>query len=310
MLTLLCRQWIFYGASTVTACMALILLSIRESRPSVLLQERLADLDEGKRQEKMVTFSSDTIPGFCTFIKVCILRPLRMFLTEPIVFFVSVISAVARALVYLFTSVVPRVYASMGLSESQNTLPFMFVGLGLIFGTCTRLYDCYKLDQRRQHSRLISPEDKLTGFQLGAPALAVGLWWFAWTIPPIATVGWVIPSLSLTLVGFALNEFDCVLAGYIADCYKSYAASGIGALALTRSLLSATFTLFAEPMFQSTNVTYNVAASILAAVATLFCAVPPVFARYGGKIRRSSKLADMQTSKPGSSSGEHTLARD
>lgn len=36
---------------------------------------------------------------------------------------------------------------------------------------------------------------------------------------------------------------------------------------------------------------YNVAVSVLTAVATVFCAVPPLFMRYGAELRARSRFA-------------------
>lgn len=75
----------------------------------------------------------------------------------------------------------------------------------------------------------------------------------------------------------------------MADSYLSYAASGFAAVALFRSILSATFPLFAPQMFE--RLSANVAISILPALATGFCIVPKLFTQYGEQIRAKSKFA-------------------
>lgn len=133
---------------------------------------------------------------------------------------------------------------------------------------------------------------KLVGLALGAPFLAIGLWWFGWTIPP-KTPGpdtqWIVPTLSLVLVGYALTEMDTVLYGYISDSYLSYSASATAAVAFLRGMLSGAFPLFTNQMFNGMGA--NIAVSILAAVATVFCIVPPLFLCYGERIRRRSRFA-------------------
>lgn len=49
------------------------------------------------------------------------------------------------------------------------------------------------------------------------------------------------------------------------------------------------FPLFGTRMFDGLGA--NVASSILAALATLFCVVPPLFIKYGKRIRGRSKFA-------------------
>jgi len=186
---------------------------------------------------------------------------------------VSVMSAVAFGLIYLFAEALPVVYGSFGFSDKQSSLAFIAIGIGLLCGIFTRLYDDHIFRKRQSRRQALRPEDKLTGFAIAAPLLAIGLWWFSWTIPPtISHVHWIVSLLSLVLVGYAANEFDCTLAGYLADSYTVFAASAFAALALLRALCCAMFPLFAHQMF--TNLTPNAASSILAAVATVFCSAP------------------------------------
>ncbi len=94
---------------------------------------------------------------------------------------------------------------------------------------------------------------------------------------------------SLIFVGFAANEFDCVLAGYLADSYTIYAASAIAATAFVRAIFSGAFPLFARQLF--TNLDANIGASILAAIATVFCVAPILFLYHGERFRKASDFA-------------------
>lgn len=102
-------------------------------------------------------------------------------------------------------------------------------------------------------------------------------------------VHWTVSCIALALIGYALNKFDAVLAGYLADSYLTYAASWFAALAFLRAILSAVFPLFPTQMFDGLGA--NVSASVLAPVATVFCLLPPLFVRYGARIRASSAFA-------------------
>ena len=136
----------------------------------------------------------------------------------------------------------------------------------------------------------LHPENKLAGFAFAAPSLAVGLWWFAWTIPPaIVDVHWAVSMIGLVFVGFATNEFACTLSGYLADSYTIYSSSGFAALAFLRALLAGTFPLFAYPMYEVLDA--NKASTVLAAVATVFCVSPFLFIKYGMRIRQRSRFA-------------------
>lgn len=250
----------------------------------------MAKLRKATGINDLKALNPDHTPDMRTFARVALFRPVQLFFTEPIVFMVSIMSAVAFALIYLFTEALPPIYRSMGFSNTTCSLPFLAIGVGLISGLLTRIADHRTIVKHKAEGRLIEPEHKLLGFSIGAPLLAGGLWWFAWTIPPkIVGITWIASVMPLVLIGYALNEFDSVLAGYLADSYLSYAASGFAALSLVRTSLSAAFPLFATEMFDRLGA--NVAVSILAAFATLFCVIPPLFNKYGKLIRARSKFA-------------------
>ena len=283
-------RWIFYISAIVTAVTTVLLCGIKESRPSLLLSQEVANLNEVSGLRRLQALNPDHTPDMRSFVRVALFRPLWLFFTEPIVFLVSVLSAVAFALIYLFTEALPPIYQGLGFSEKTSCLPFLAIGVGLVGGIFTRILDQRTFQRYRREGREIQPEVKLIGFSIGAPVLAVGLWWFAWTIPPaVDGVHWFVPTVALALIGYALNEFDTVLAGYLADSYLSYAASGFAALSLARSTLSAAFPLLASWMFEKLGA--NIAVSTLAALATLFCAVPPLLTVYGPQIRSKSKFA-------------------
>ena len=97
--------------------------------------------------------------------------------------------------------------------------------------------DSSKYKKYRKTKRRILPESKITSFAIAAPSLAIGLWIFAWTIPPRVThVPWPVSMIGLIMIGFSLNDFSYVLFGYATDSYGQYAASAVSAISLTRTL--------------------------------------------------------------------------
>ncbi|KMQ45668.1 MFS multidrug transporter [Trichophyton rubrum] len=283
-------RWVFHVSAIFTAVITILLFGIRESRPSLLLSREVAKLQKSTGMTTLKALNPDHTPDIKTFARIALFRPLKLFFTEPIVFMVATISAVAFALIYLFTEALPPIYENLGFSSANSSLPFLTIGIGLISGVLTRIFDHRMITKYQREGKVLQPEHKLVGFSIGAPVLAVGLWWFAWTIPPrVPGVHWVVSAISLVLIGYALNEFDAVLAGYLADSYLSYSASGFAALSLVRSTLSAVFPLFAGRMYEVLGA--NLATSILAALATVFCIIPPLFTRYGPRIRARSKFA-------------------
>ncbi|KAF9887766.1 hypothetical protein FE257_009572 [Aspergillus nanangensis] len=283
-------RWVFYIATIVTAVLAFVLLSIRESRPSLLLAREVATLRKITNIDHLQAANPDRVPDIRTYVRVALFRPIRLLFTELIVFVVSVMSGICVALVYLFTEALPPIYEAFGFSTRQACLPFLSLGLGMLLGLTTRYLDLRVINHHRRQGRPVLPEHKLIGFWIGTPLLAAGLWVFAWTIPAqVTNVHCVISILALVFIGYGLNEVDYVLGGYLTDSYLSYAASGLAALSVVRALLSAILPLVSTPLFSSIGNNFSV--SVLAGVATIFCIVPPLFSRFGRDIRARSTFA-------------------
>ncbi|KAJ5643644.1 uncharacterized protein N7484_006151 [Penicillium longicatenatum] len=284
-------RWVFYVYAIILAGITGLLCFIRESRSSCVLSCEI------NRLRQVIPnipppLNHDHSPDMRTFVTEALFRPVQLFFREPIIFAISMMISVAMSLIYIFTEALQPIYESMGFTASQASLIFMAIGLGTCVSTLTRILDCYIYNSRRSRNLPIKPEHKLAGLAIGVPFLAIGLWWFGWTIPPKVegpNVPWIVPTLSLVLVGYALTELDTVLYAYISDSYLSYSASATAAVAFMRGLLSATFPLFTKQMFSKLGA--NIAMSILATVATIFCIVPPLFLCYGEEIRRRSHFA-------------------
>lgn len=289
-LTRTSRNWVYYVAAAVTGLTTILLFGIRESRPSLLLEREVEYARKQTGDVSLRASNPDHTPDLKTFVQVGLFRPVQLFFTEPIVFMVSSMSAFASALIYLFTEALPPIYESMGFSTTLAYLSLLALGVGLPLGVLTRLRDHRMITRCEEKGVTPEPEQRIFGFCIAAPMLATGLWWFTWTIPPAVTdVPWIVPTLALVFVGYAINEFDTVLAGYLADSYLSYAASGFAALSIVRSLMSAAFPMVATKMFDGLGA--NRACLTLAILSTLFCAVPPLFTTYGKRIRTRSEFA-------------------
>lgn len=278
------------------ACMCCLM---RENRASRILQKHVRLIRERTGREDLVCKGSSAPPSFRMFVRKYLALPVLLLTTEPIVAVVTTLSAIAWSLLFLFTESLSIVFGLYGFTEAQSSLFFIpiligvFGGIPILIGVFggipLRIYDYSRLGRKNANSEILSPEDKLTGFAIDAPTLAVGLWWFAWTTPQAVHTHWIVPSLALVLVGFAINEFEYALAGYLTDCYGSHASSAIAAMSVVRSAFAGALPLFAYYMF--TGISTNAASSILAAMATVFCVAPPVFARYGAKLRERSAFA-------------------
>lgn len=275
------------GATSV-AC-----LFTRESNASQLLDKIVKQIREETSIEDVKSSNAEgerfTVAAFA---RNALLRPLQFLVTDPLVFFCAVLCAIAFGLIYGLTESLAIVYTAPPFNFSQNSssLAFLAIAIGEVLNILPRIYDAHTYKKYRRTHRRILPESKITSFAIAAPSLAIGLWLFAWTIPPRVThVPWPVSMIGLVMIGFSLNDFSYVLFGYATDSYGEYAASAVSAISLTRTLTAAVFPLFTHQMY--TGLGSNVATSILAAVASLFAFTPFLFLRYGQRLRHRSKFA-------------------
>ncbi|KAL8643990.1 MAG: hypothetical protein Q9210_007477 [Variospora velana] len=278
-----------YVAFSVATVCFLLLLATWESRATYLLKQMVETINKHSGNTSLKIENPDHVPDFPTFVRL-IFRPLRLLFTEPIVAMVSIISGTAFALIYLFIEVLPIVYGEKGFTTQQSSLVLIAIALGFLFTPLTRIYDHALSKKAESRGRWLAPEEKLMGFTLAAPAFAIGLWCFAWTVPPgVPGLPWIVSALALIPIGFAINEFDCVLVGYLTESYTTFSSSAFASFSMVRSGLSATFPLFAHGMYESLGA--NHATTVLAAAATVACVCPVVLIRCGSRIRQASQFA-------------------
>lgn len=286
-------RWVYYISAIISAVSVVACCFIRESNAVQLLEAEVKRLKESTGNGDLCAGSEDSKPfSLSNFLQVALFRPLKFLVTEPLVFFCAMLCAIAFGLVYGLTESLTIVYTAppFNFSQTSASLPFIAIAIGELINVLPRFYDAHIYRKYRATHRRILPESKITSFAVAAPALAIGLWLFAWTIPPrVTVVPWPVSMIGLIFVGFSINDFSYVLFGYVTDAYGGYAASAASALALARTLTAAVFPLFTYQMY--TGLGSNVATSILAAVATLFALTPFVFLKYGATLRKKSPVA-------------------
>jgi hypothetical protein len=266
-------------------------MGMKESRPSVIVRREIKAATHTSGFKGLYFDSADTAPSFNAFCQTSLILPVRLFLAEPIVFLASFMASTSSAVIYLFPEAFPVVFkAAFGFSLRQCSLVNLAIPVGVMFTFLPRLYDIRVSNDCRLKDIKPQPEDKIFGFLIAAPILAVAFWWFGLTVPPMTTglSPWV-PIASLSLVGFSVVEFDTVLAGYLTDTYTSHAASANASLSFLRAVLSGVLPLFEHYVFVGFG--SNNAMFVLAGFATLYCGVAVLFARYGKRIRLRSKFA-------------------
>lgn len=137
------------------------------------------------------------------------IRPFRMFLTEPIVLVLSLLSGFSDALIFMFIQSFALVYKQWGFSAIDIGLAFIPIGLGYLLAWLLFI----PAIKRNIKERRAKPNDERAQYEsrlwfllYTAPCLPIGLIGFAWTIqgPPIHWIGSMIFAAIVGIANYAI----------------------------------------------------------------------------------------------------------
>lgn len=212
-------------------------------------------------------------------------RPWVLLFREPIVLISSIYLAILYATIYMFLPAFSIVYEQhRGWNAGAGGLAFLGVIVGLLIGLAYTIFDEL---HRYRHIASPSPEDRLPPAKIGALAIPIGLFGFAWTNAP--SVHWSASIILSSIFGFGLLPVFTLIIEYCVQSYAIYASSVIAAGAILRSLIGAAFPLFTNQMFA--NLGLHWAASIPAFLTVACIPFPFVMHKYGASIRQKCKYA-------------------
>lgn len=118
------------------------------------------------------------------------IRPFRMFLTEPIVLTLSLLSGFSDALIFMFIESFALVYRQWGFGTVEIGLAFIPIGIGYLLAWLSFIPAIKRNIQEREakpDDERAQYESRLWWLLYTAPCLPLGLIGFAWTSggPPI-----------------------------------------------------------------------------------------------------------------------------
>ena len=262
---------------------------IPETYGPVLLQRQASHLS--KANSKIYISALEKSQGKkkpSEVFKRALFRPWIFLFLEPIVLIASVYMAIIYGTVYMFMGAMPIVYSEdRGWSEGIGGLSFLGIAVGIIFGLLYAIWDNNTRYMRLVLSQSATAESRLPPAIVGAVALPVGMFTFAWTNYP--SIHW-----SVSVILSAPFGFGCVLVllpilNYLIDSYTIYAASVLAAAAIFRSVIGAVFPLFTTQMYHNLGIHW---ASSIPAFMTLVCIpFPLIMYRYGMQVRMKCKYS-------------------
>ncbi|KAL8878220.1 MAG: hypothetical protein Q9198_003921 [Flavoplaca austrocitrina] len=223
------------------------------------------------------------------------IRPFRMFLTEPIVLTLSLLSGFSDALIFMFIQSFALVYEQWHFGLIAIGLSFIPLVIGYFLAWFifvpsikrgTKLREANPDDEKAQY------ESRLWFLLFTAPCLPIGLIGFAWTSggPPIH---WMGSMVFQAIVGIANYSIYMATIDYMICAYGPYSASATGGNGWARDFLAGVLTVPATPFFSNIggDKHLEIASTILFAISVLLVGFVYWVYWYGPTLRKRSPFA-------------------
>ncbi|KAG9204400.1 hypothetical protein G6514_000856, partial [Epicoccum nigrum] len=122
-------------------------------------------------------------------VMIGLFRPMHMLVTEPVVFFLSLYTAFAFGVLFLFFAAFPFIFSRSpySFSTSQTGLTFLAIGLGVLLGGLSGVLIDHTMYQGRHRAAITrgethaAPEHRLYNAMMGSWGILIGLFWVGWS---------------------------------------------------------------------------------------------------------------------------------
>lgn len=290
-------RWIFYlqllliGSTTV-----FIGLFFRETRSNVILQRYCRALNDKRitnRNSRQVKFHIDAAETFELDISIvwrAFAMPLRLLVTEPVVFWFSLWVSFAWAVLYMQFSSIGIVFRSVyGFDSAQVGAVYAAVIVASILCAVIVSFQDVAVHaiMPRRGNAVPTPEDRLLPSCVLSVLLPVGLFWFGWSAR--TSIHWIVPTLAVGSLTMGIFSIYVAVFNYLADSYQGYASSAMAAQSMFRNLLAGIFPLITGTMIR--NLTIGGTGSLLGGLGLLLTGIPWLLYFSGKGIRARSRFA-------------------
>lgn len=230
------------------------------------------------------------------------IRPFEMFLREPIVLCLSLLSGFSDALIFTFIEGFQSVYEKWNFGVLDLAWAFIPINLGYLFAYFS-FFPWIHADRqiRRKHGDdALQPERRLLWLLWVAPLECLGLFGFAWSsLGPEYNVHWIAPMIFSVLIAMANYAIYMATIDYMVASYGVYSASATGGNALARDFLAGISAMYATPMYEKIGpMKYQTAYATTILACLAFVVTIPIYIFYwkGPTIRARSKFAQQLAS--------------
>ncbi|KAI4186075.1 MAG: hypothetical protein LQ346_005766 [Caloplaca aetnensis] len=290
-------QWVFWWQLIFgVATQLLHIFFVPETRATILLDREARRLRESG--EKEVYGPNEMKSTRITPKEVLAIwyRPFEMFVREPIVLFLSLLSGFSDALIFTFLVSYGPVFQQWDFGAISTGLAFIPLLIGYFIAYFSFLPGIRRqCVMRKSKPDSLQPEARLYWLLWTAPLETIGLFGFAWTSLGPPAVHWIAPLIFSTMIAIANYAIYMATIDYMIASYGPYSASATGGNGLARDFLAGVAAMYSMPFYQNIPAfgKYHLVwpTFILACLAGLVTVPIFVFYYKGPEIRARSKFA-------------------
>lgn len=291
-------HWFFWIQLMFGGVVQFIMFFMPESRSTIIMDK------EAKRRRKTGEDPNIYGPNELKKPRVSLheagkiwIRPFYMFVREPIVLSMSLLSGFSDALIFTFLESFAIVYEQGWgwgvLGQAWAVIPIN-VAYFLAYFSYFPWFIRDEHIRQTQGNDAIPAERRLKWLLWLAPLEPIGLFGFAWTsFGRERNVHWIGSMIFSTCVGIANYAIYLSSVDYMVAAYGVYSASATGGNAFARDLLAGISAMYATPMYSNIGNKWHVeyASTVLACLSCVVVAPVYVFYWKGPWIREKSKFA-------------------
>ncbi|KAI1776646.1 MFS multidrug transporter [Hypoxylon cercidicola] len=281
-------RWTAWTTLIITGALSFVgIFTVHETSSRMILRHKASRLRFETRNWALHSQSEETRIDFHDITHRYLTKPVRMFVTEPILVIITLYLTLVYGTLYLSFQAFPLAFQQRGWLPTTSSLPFIAVILGILTAwTACSIFSLTWYKERALHTKGPTvPEWRLPPMMLGAILLPPSLFWFAWS----GNVHWISQVLAMYFIGLNLMLIFISGIAYIVDVYQIHANSAMSIHIIVRSLISSSFPLFATIMYDNLGVDW--ASSILAFLCIIMVPAPIMFYRFGHRIRSWSRFS-------------------
>ncbi|KAI0475435.1 major facilitator superfamily domain-containing protein [Xylariaceae sp. FL0804] len=261
----------------------------RETYAPIILQRKAARLRRETGDERYWC-PYDQKLSRVELLKVNLLRPFVLALTEPILWFFNLWISLIYGILYLCFVAYPIVFSDhRGWGPGDSGLAFVGIGIGTMIAILgeplwRRIIQAHPADAKTGE---VPPEATARVLIIGAVLAPLGELGFSWTCLP-TSIHWAVPIAFGVPFGLGNSLSFIYGSSYLAGAYGIYAASALAGNAVTRSFFGGTLPLAGPAMYRRLSPQW--AGTLLGLLELLMVPIPFVFYRYGARIRAKSRI--------------------